>query len=225
METAPVKTQSGSRSMGHVALHYGKPEEGPLAAKLLKLLGFIETQDLPLPGGHFYRFVVDPKHYARGDGIFFLSAVPEAQRELEQAVRNALKIGTPQEHPAVAALRAALLSDPKYSFHVGVLLESLEELERVILGLQKAAETDPQLKGRVRITLNRACRGDDDVDARLDASPLFGSIDRYAYGRNGVQAFVETNILTSGTLGESLVIELDYVFPDRASHILSVVEL
>ena len=211
--------------MGHVALHYGKPEEGELGAKLLSLLGFIETQDLVLPGGHFYRFVVSPKHQERGDGIIYLSAVPNAQRQLAEAVRVALKLDTPEEHPAVADMRAALLADPEYSFHIGVLLESLQELEQIVIQLQNDVKTDPKLRGRVRITFNRPRLGDADVDAKLDASPIFGQVGRYGYGRNGVQVFVETDILVSGILNESLVIELDYVFPDRLNHILSVVEI
>jgi hypothetical protein len=54
---------------------------------------------------------------------------------------------------------------------------------------------------------------------------VFGTVDRYAYGRNGVQAFIETDILASGPLADSMVLELDYIFPGKTSHILSVVEL
>jgi hypothetical protein len=208
--------------MGHVALHYADPEEGPLAARLLSALGFIETQDLPLPqGGHFYRFVVDPRHEARGDGIVYLSPAPPAQQALIAAIREALKVGQAGEHPAVGEMHAAMAADPEYTFHVGVLLDSLEELERIVLDLQK----DPALASRIKVTVNRARPGDAEIDARLDASPLYGDVDRYAYGANGVQAFIETDILTSGPLGEGLVIELDYVFPGRTSHILSVVEM
>ena len=69
--TSPVpgNQAAGARSMGHIALHYGSADEGPAAAKLLRLLGFEETQVLPLPNGNFYRFIVDPAHYSRGDGI------------------------------------------------------------------------------------------------------------------------------------------------------------
>lgn len=218
-------TQMAGRSLGHVALHYGPAEEGPLAARLLKTLGFVETQDLPLPDGHFYRFVVDPKHQARGDGIVYLSTVPDPQRQLTEAIRGALKVGTTDEHPAVAGMRAGMAADPEMTFHLGVLLDSLEDLERVVQDVRRLAETDPAFKGRVKVILNRARRGDPEVDARLDASPIYGDVERYAYGRNGVQAFVETDLLRSGLLGESLVLELDYVFPGRTDHILSAVEI
>lgn len=217
---------AGARSMGHIALHYGEPENGPKAAKLLSLLGFVETQSFPIPqGGLFYRFVVDPKHQARGDGIVFLSSTPPAQRNLYAAIRSALKVGTPEEHPAVAEMRAGCDADPEFTFHVGVLLESLEDLEMVVANLQALAKTDPDLKGRLKFTFNRALAGDAIIDARLNSSAVYGDVKRYAYGRGGVQAFVETDLLSSGPLGQSLVIELDYVFPDRDLHILSTTEV
>ncbi|SFR91918.1 hypothetical protein [Sphingomonas jatrophae] len=226
MATALQDTQSAAaRSLGHVALHYQTPEQGPLAARLLTMLGFVETQDLTLPdGAHFYRFVVDPRHQGRGDGIIYLSVVPEAQRKLVAAVRDALKIGTADEHPAVGEMRGHLARDPEYSFHIGTLLESLEELEERFLALEEANRSDPELKGRLKITYNRALKSDPEIEARLNASPIYGKVDRFAYGRNGVQAFVETDILASGTLGESTFLEFDYVFPDRQSHVLSIVE-
>jgi len=36
-----VVTIIGSRSMGHMFLHYERNEEEPLAARLFKLLGFV----------------------------------------------------------------------------------------------------------------------------------------------------------------------------------------
>lgn len=212
-------------TMGHVALHYACKEDGPAAARLLSLLGFTETQCLPLPDGNFYRFVVDERHRARGDGIIYLSVVPEAQRGLVAAVREALRVGAADEHPSVGAMRGALKADPEYSFHFGVLVNSLERLEAMILDLRQRNATDPDLKGRLTITVNRAAPGNAEVDARLDRSPVYGDVTRYAYGKNGVQAFVETDLLTSGTLGESMVLEFDYVFPNHDRHILSVVEL
>jgi hypothetical protein len=211
--------------MGHMALHYSKPDEGPLAARLLTLLGFIETQDLPLPNGtHFYRFVTDQKHTPRGDGIIYLSVVPEAQRKLHSAVHEALKIGSADEHPAVAELRANIANDPEYSFHYGTLMDSLDDLEDVFLKLEDANRNDPELKGRLKLTYNRALPSEPKVEARLDASPIYGKVERRAFGRNGVQAFVETDVLSSGALGDSMILEFDYVFPDTDRHIFSIVE-
>ncbi|WP_408591348.1 hypothetical protein [Novosphingobium sp.] len=212
-------------SMGHLALHYGKAEDGPAAARLLLELGLEQTQVLPLPNGNFYRFVVNSGHFARGDGIVYLSALPEPQVKLIEAIHAALKVGTALEDDAVKAYRAMMATDFEASFHFGFLLESLDELERVVLRLRDLNDNDPAFKGRLNIGLNRARRGDAAIDARLDASPVYGSCSRYAYGSNGVQVFVETDLVRAGQLGESMVFELDYVFPGVASHILSVVEL
>lgn len=212
-------------SIGHLALHYSPADDGPKAARLLELIGFSETQMLPLPQGNFYRFVVNDSHFARGDGVIYLSSVPAPQAALVEAIRSTLKVGTADEHAAVDGMRAMLEADPEASFHLGFLVPDLEHLEAIVARLQQAAQHDPELKGRIELGFNRARPGDADVDTRLDASPVFGPVTRYAYGRNGVQVFIKTDLLKSGTLGESAVLELDYIFPNKSSHILSVVEL
>lgn len=221
--TSPIA--DGGLSMGHLALHYGKPEDGPLASRLLQIAGLKETQVLPLPGGNFYRFVVSGNHFARGDGIVYLSCLPEPQQKLIAAIHATLRVGSDDEHEAVKAYRAMMAQDFEASFHFGFLVDSLEELEAMVLTLQDLNENDPAFKGRLNIGMNRARRGDEAVDARLDASPVFGKSSRYAYGSAGVQVFVETDLMCAGQLGETMVLEFDYVFPDKNSHILSVVEL
>lgn len=223
IETSSIA--DGGLSMGHLALHYGTPEDGPAAARLLQIAGLTETQMLPLPGGNFYRFVVAKGHFGRGDGIVYLSCLPEPQQKLIAAIHAALRVGTGDEHEAVVAYRAMMAQDFEASFHFGFLVESLEELEKMVLTLRDLAENDPIFKGRLNIGMNRARLGDVAVDARLDASPVFGEVTRYAYGSAGVQVFVETDLIRAGQLGENMYLEFDYVFPDRHSHILSVVEL
>lgn len=214
-----------TRSMGHLALHYGPAENAEAAASLMRALGFTETQMLPLPGGNFYRFVVDERHAARGDGIIYLSAVPEAQRALTAAIHDALKVGSADEHAAVGGMRAMLDADPEASFHVGFLIDSFEALEVMTLDMQHRAAHDPVLKDRVSVRINRPRPGDAAIDARLDASPAFSGVTRHAYGRAGIQLFIETDLLKAGLLGDAMVLEFDYVFPGHDSHILSVVEL
>ena len=223
-ETDRNKAAPG-RSMGHIALHYGTEADGPVAAKMLGLLGLEETQVLHLPGGNFYRFVIGADHFARADGIVYLSCLPEPQRKLIEAIHEALGVGTADEHQAVKDMRAMMESDFEASFHFGFLLESLEDLERIVLDLKQRSESDPDIKGRLKFGLNRARPGNPEVDARLDTSPLYGDCTRFAYGANGVQAFIETDILRAGQLGDSMVIELDYVFPGYENHVLSVVEM
>ncbi|MCY1672871.1 hypothetical protein OVA07_17865 [Novosphingobium sp. SL115] len=224
-EIETSRITDGGLSMGHLALHYGAPEDGPAAARLLQITGLTETQMLPLPNGNFYRFVVAKEHFGRGDGIVYLSCLPEPQQKLIAAIHTALRVGTDEEHETVTAYRAMMAQDFEASFHFGFLVASLEELEQMVLKLWDLAENDPAFKGRLNIGINRARRGDDAVDARLDASPVFGKATRYAYGSAGVQVFVETDLVRAGQLGENMYFEFDYVFPDRHSHILSVVEL
>ena len=211
--------------MGHTALHYPQPADAEAAERLMELLGFIKTQELPLPTGAFYRYVIADEHHGRGDGIVYLSACPPAQRAYFDAVHDALSFGKPDEHPSVAALRAALEQDPEYAFHLGILVDDLEALEATMLALQQAADTDPLLMGRITVSYNRPLPGDAVIDGQLDASAVFAGVTRHAYGRNGVQAFVATDLLINGPTGDSLVIELDYIWPNAANHILSVVEL
>jgi len=221
----PSPVSNSSLSMGHLALHYATPEDGPLASQLLRLMGLVETQVLPLPNGNFYRFVANQGHFARGDGIVFLSCLPEPQARLIAAIHSALHVGTDHEDDAVTAYRAMMAQDFEASFHFGFLVPVLEEIEALVLALRDLEANDPAFKGRLTIGMNRARRGDAEIDARLDRSPVFGDATRFAYGSAGVQVFVETDLMRSGQLGESMIFEFDYVFPDRASHILSVVEL
>ena len=118
-----------------------------------------------------------------------------------------------------------MAQDYEASFHLGFLVPTLEKLEQIVLSLRDLAANDPAFKGRINIGMNRARLGNEAVDARLDASPVFGDCTRYAYGSNGVQIFVETDIVKAGQLGENMYFELDYVFPGYSNHVLSVVEL
>lgn len=209
-------------TFGHVALHYGKPEDGPLTARLFEMLGFELREKIDYPDGtSFYHFLVDPKATNNGDGIIFLAPLRQVPRALYNGIREALGVDTPSESKAVKDYRAAAAENPEFGFHVGFLKTSLEELEEIMLRIQAAAENDPELKGRIEVVLNRAKPGTPEVDARMDASPLYRDITRYTFGRNGVQAFVRTNLLAGPPLGDAVVIELDYVFPDYPENMLT----
>ena len=207
------------KTLGHLAMHYRTREEGPAATKLLDLLGFAR---MPSPDGyHYYHYVVDRDATNNGDGILFIMEQPQALRELTDVVRKALKVGQPGEHEVIAKVRAARQSDPEYDLHLGVLFDSLEEIEERIARLREAAQNDPDLRGRINIILNRARPGTAAVDARMDESPIFSAVKRFTYGRNGIQAFVETDLFVTGALGEKFVFELDYVFPGYPDNILT----
>lgn len=222
----PAATAEMKRAVSHVALNYRNVDDGPLAARLLGILGFSVVQDFPLPdGGRFYQFLLDGKCETKAEGIFYMSPLPAEDRALFAEIHEKLGVGSAHEHPSVSAFRAAQARDPEYGFHVGVLVDSLEWIEQTMAKLQALSESDPEFKGRINLLCNRSRRGSPDVDARLDASPLFGKTPRETYGRNAVQAFVETDIFSSGPLGDKLVIELDYVFPGYPNNMFTSTEL
>jgi hypothetical protein len=136
-------------------------------------------------------------------------------------MHSALGVGTKDENPAVTALREAQNEDPEFNFHAAVVFPSLEELEEKVRRIQKLATEDPELKGRIKLTLNRAKPGEPAVDERMDASLVFGDVTRYTYGPNGVQVFVETDRISGGPLGDNWVFEFDYVFPGYKDNILN----
>ena len=215
MSTAP-------RTLGHLARNYPAPADGPLAAKLLTLLGFTIDEPLLLPDGtNFYRVWVE-KRDGRNDGIMYMAHLPEPLKALQAKIRERLDVGGENEDPEVAAFRAAEASDPELCFHVGVLYDSLDEVEQRIADVQR----DPELKDRVKIVVNRATKGRDAaIDARMAASPLFSNVDRYPYGHHGIQVFVVTDLLSGGPLGERMTIEIDYVFPGYAENLFTAVAM
>ena len=214
---------STALTISHVNLHYPKPEDGPAAALLLETAGLLKTQEMALPqGGTFYRFTTNVLAPNGGDNIIYLSPLPAATAALLTAAREALGLGTSSEHPAVSAYRAAQAADPEYNFHVGFLHASLDQLEDRYLALQALEANDARFAGRMKFLVNRAQPGDAEIDARLDASPVYRGISRYTYGRNGVQAFCETDLIVDGPLGGGVVLEFDYIFPGRDDHILAI---
>jgi hypothetical protein len=74
------------------------------------------------------------------------------------------------------------------NFHVGLMFDELEAVEQIMLTLQDANERDPDLKGRLNLVANKAKPGHPEVDARMAASPIFGTTPRHTYGHYGCQA-------------------------------------
>jgi len=97
-------------------------------------------------------------------------------RELTSVIRENLKVDQPGEHAVIAKVRAAQDSDPEYDLHLGILFNSLEEIEERVVRIRDAGLNDPDLRGRVKIILNRARPGTGEVDERMDQSPLFSGV-------------------------------------------------
>lgn len=211
-----MTTKPPSSSYGHLALHYPTPEDGPKAARLLAALGFHLSYGTETRTGSFWHFVLDEAAEGGTDRIVYLMNMPAPVRAVYGAIRDRLA-GSAE----VATLRAAQADDPELGFHVAVVVHSLEELEAMVQRVRALGENDPELKGRVRVTLNRARPGTPAVDVRMEASPVFAEVTRYTYGRNGVQVFVETDLLAGGPLGDNWVFEFDYIFPGYKENILN----
>ncbi len=220
------KASTRPATLGHVAIHYREPEHGPLAARLFDLLGFSRREEIALPDGTtFYHFLVDGDATNKGDGIIYLSPLRRAHKWLYETIHVALGIGTADEHPAVAKVRKSEQQDPEAGFHVGFLMPTLERVEEAFARVRAAAEADPAFGRHIEIVLNRAKPGEAAIDARLDQSPIYAGITRTTYGRHGVQAFIRTDLLCSGPLGEDCVIEFDYIFPGYPENMLTKTEM
>lgn len=226
MHSSAIFRPNVRQSISHVNLHYASPSDGPTAALLLETLGLVKTQEMALPdGGTFYRFTANVDAVNRADNIIYLSPLPAATAALIDTARERLGFGSSHEDPVVAAYRAEQAINPESNFHVGFLVDSLEFLEERIAALEVLAAEDPRFSGRLKFLVNRALPGNAAIDERLDASPVYRGITRYTFGRNGVQAFCETDIIVDGPMAEGIVLEMDYVFPGYETHILSVSEV
>jgi hypothetical protein len=211
-----------SSTFGHLALHYRDVDDGPTAARLLEALDFTLCYSMPRSdSGPFYHFVIDERAEGGTDRIIYLMQMPPAVRSVYDEIAARLALGTAGESAQVGALRSAQARDPELGFHAAIVVHSLEALEKMVQRVTALAASDPELKGRVRVTLNRARPGTPEVDARMDASPIFAGVTRHTYGPNGVQVFVETDLLAGGPLGDNWVFEFDYVFPGFAENILN----
>ena len=126
MNAASIEAGSTSKmSLGHVALHYKSPEDGPNAARLLDLMGFRRLQEIPLPNGSiFYQFLVNDDRLVDGVGTLYLTLRPKLLEALNLAIREALKVGTPQKHPAVQALSREQEINPEVGFHIDIMVDA-----------------------------------------------------------------------------------------------------
>lgn len=206
-------------TLGHVALHYTDLADGPLAAKLLRTLGFHQNEPLDLDGMMYYHLLAD-KDSPRFDGSIYLFRLPRILRDLQARMRHLLDVDGPNEDPLVGEFRQIEMDDPEVCFHLGLMYPSLDRLEEQVAAIL----SDPELSDRVNVTANRPPRGVDNVvDARMDKSPVFGSTDRLTYGFHGGQIFVSTDLLSGGPLGQRFTIELDYVFPGHPKNLFNEV--
>jgi len=192
--------------LGHLALYY-RPGTEVAARTLLTDLGCELVDNGPRPGEDgFASALLDPSTADHHDNLVYVARMGDAQWALEQQV-DALLAGDEGR-----ALRDRVAEYPESAPHVGVVYDSLDELEGALLALDSHAAPGGPLHGHVEVVRYRARPGlDDAVDARMAASPVFTDDDPPAFGDHIVQCFVHTDLF--GSLTSARVIELDFAFP------------
>jgi hypothetical protein len=187
--TAPAPV---ARRLTHVELLY-RPGERDKAVKVLALLG-CEPLDR---GGHWFTAFVDP---AAGEGrdysnnVFYASEVSAAQWELEQALCR----GLPDDRQAYVD---EMRRDPQHSAHFGFRVGDRAALDAVLDRVRAAADSDPDLRGRVAV----------DGVFEPDAPD--------AIATTMVQAFIWTDVVASGllALGQHIEVQLHLTSPNGSA--------
>jgi len=171
----------------HVEMVF-RPGDLARAMKLLRILGCDpQTSPHPFNGVYF--------HFAKTEQLWISEVSPE-QWAFELWLQEQLKNrGT----DATSTFLADLESVPQAHGHFGIGLQTLEDWERVTAELRRAIASDPDLKGRVSLPI---CQRPEDPDSVFSRSG--GAI-----GRTLHQAFVRTDIISTGllTLGQSIEIQ------------------
>jgi hypothetical protein len=189
-----------TRTLGHLALYYVPGREAP-ARTLLTDLGCTLVENGP---AGFASAVLDEATANHHDNLVYLAKMSDEQWAFEQQVSAAAgEVGE--------RFRARLGEWPEIGPHVGIKYETLDELERTLLALERDLAPGGRLDGHVELTKFRARPGlDADVDARMAASPVFDGDERPAFGDHIVQCFLRTDLF--GALTSASTIELDFAF-------------
>lgn len=199
--------------IGHLALHYRDGDEQP-ARRLLELFGCKLVDNGPAPGSDgFCTVLVDPGTGNHADNVMFLSKLPAAQADIEDAISASLAIGASDESPSVGRLRAQAASSPESTSHIGFRYRTMEDLERVLTDLDRAAAPGGELEGRISVTKHCVRPGlDAEVDRRMAASRVFDGVDKPSFANHWIQCFVHTDLCGFGILAFGSTFELDFVF-------------
>jgi hypothetical protein len=209
--------------LGHLALHYGKGDEQP-ARRLLELLGCTLIDNGPAPGSDgFCTALVDSATADYADNLMFLSGMTTEQEAVESAIRDALRLGELDTHPAVTKFAETSSVKPESSSHIGIRYRSLAALEKVLTDLEMAALPGGELAGRIQVTKYAPrTAGNEEADeavvARVDSSPAFSGEEPPSFAPYWIQCFVRTDLCGFGILAFGSIFELDYVFEPFMDH-------
>jgi hypothetical protein len=165
-----------------------RPGEAHLAVKLLALLG-CEPLTSPTP------FAGATWHFSKDQTLWVSEATPE-QWAFELWLQAQLEKHGAGDAQAFVARLAAL---PQRHSHFGLGLVSLEDWEALVARIEDAAAGDPDLKGRISLPV-RQRPGDPGSVAEESEGKM---------GRTLYQAFLRTDILSTGllTLGQAIEIQ------------------
>lgn len=178
-----------ARRLTHVELLH-RPGERALAQRVFGLLGCRPVDR----GGHFFSVMVDPDVTDWRNNILYASEATPEQCRFEDALTAALDEPGPLGDSA-RAYADHFRSRPQYSAHFGLRCATLGELEAIVARVAEAAESDPELAGRIEV---RRVFRPEDPDAATDTM---------------VQAFLHTDVVATGLLCLGQHIELQWHVP------------
>lgn len=201
--------------MGHMALHY-REGDYELARLLLEDIGGTLVDNGPAPGRDgFCTVLLDDSQPTFADNQFFLSKLDASQQALEDAIAEALGIGTEAQHPAVTAFLARRHEKAEAIAHFGIRYGTLEALETVLTNLERDSQPGGPLEGRVQIDKRVPAPGFSAVvDARIAASPVFRGDEPSGPAKHWVQCRFVTDIIGFGLVSLGAEFELDFVFDE-----------
>ncbi len=192
-----------ARTLGHLAL-YHVPGAEKAARALLEDLGFTLVDNGP---AGFSSGLVDEQTANHHDNIVYICEMTAPQWALEQQLRAHLA-----GDEATGNFLRLVEEWPEAGPHAGIKYDRLEDLEHALAALERDTASGGPLHGQVQVTRFRARPGlDDDVDTRMESSPVFDGKERPAFGDHIIQCFIRTDMF--GLLSAGNTIELDYAFP------------
>ena len=164
------------RRLTHVELLHA-PGERLLAARVLELLGCTIVDS----GGHWFTAFVDVKLRDWANNVLYVSEAPAAQLEIEAAFADSVD-------DWVTMVRSAPQKSPHFGFRVG----TAEEHQAIIERVTAAADSDPELRGRIDVLGAFPHDAPDAIATNMD------------------QAFIWTNVIACGPLRLGQIIEIQW---------------
>lgn len=170
-----------------------RPGERENARAFFDMLGF-SVMDF----GPWLVVNVDPTNGNGIDDVMYASEPIPAQQRFEDALREAIA-DHPEASAALEHYNGVRVAHPHYNFHFGVSIPTHEEWVERVERAREAARSHPLLEGRVEIS-------------------AFDPGDPGSVGPQ-YQAFMLTDILSTGTLQTGLIFELQWTPTNEAGEV------